>query len=331
MAGVGGFLPGRYLERVIITFTANPSLDRTAPLPGELRVGALNRLGGVSRLAAGKGVNVSAAVHLASHPTLAIVPADSDDPLIEALRERGVPARTVPVGHRARTNLTIAHPDGTTTKFNEPGEALTHENVTALVSALMATLPGASWLALCGSLPPGAPADWYVRLTQTAREVGVRVVVDTHGPALDAVVAAMPHIAPDLIAPNAWELRQVTGLDVPAGLEAGDVTPAVEGALYLVARGVPAVLTTCGALGAVLATREGVWHAQAAPVAVVSAISAGDAALAGYLLAQVRGADDPGCLARAVAYGTACVLKPASLVPRPAEADAIDVDVRRLA
>ena len=48
--------------------------------------------------------------------------------------------------HRSRANLTVAHPDGTTTLFNEPGEPMTHENVTALVSALMATLPGASWL-----------------------------------------------------------------------------------------------------------------------------------------------------------------------------------------
>lgn len=316
---------------MIITFTPNPSVDRTAPLLDDVRIGKLNRLGGVSSIAAGKGVNISVAVHRAGHPTLAIVPADYNDPLVEALRQREVPARIVPVGHRARTNLNIAHPDGTTTHFNEPGEPMTHENVTALVSALMATLPGASWLALCGSLPPGAPTDWYVRLTQTARKVGVQVAVDASGPALDAVVAALPESAPDLISPNASELGQVTGLEVLAGVLAGDITPAVEGALYLVAQGAPRVLATTGALGAVLATRDGVWHAQAAPVTVVSSTSAGDAALAGYLLAKVRGADEPTAVARAVAYGTACVLKTGSQVPLPEEADAIDVAVRRLA
>lgn len=316
---------------MIITFTPNPSLDRTAPLAHDVRQGRVNRLGGVSTTAAGKGVNLSTAVHLAGHPTRAIIPLDADDPLAEALRARGVPAHPVPVGHHARTNLTISHPDGTTTKINEPGEMMTHENVTALVSALLSTLPGASWLALCGSLPPGAPTDWYVRLAQTAREVGVKVAVDASGPALEAVVAAAPHLAPDVMSPNAYELQRATGIDVAAGLADDDLGPAVEGSLFLVARGVARVLTTLGAHGAVLATPEGVWHAVAEPVRVVSPISSGDSALAGFLLALVAGADSEQALQRAVAYGTACVLKPASQVPYPREADEITVHVERLA
>lgn len=321
----------RYLGPVIISFTPNPSLDRTAPLASRLVVGGTNRLGGVSLEAAGKGVNVSAAVHAAQHPTLAVVPADPDDPLTEALRARGVPARTVPVGHRSRTNLTIAHADGSTTKINEPGEVMTRENLTALVSAVMAALPGASWLTLCGSLPPGAPADWYRKLTQKAHEVGVRVAVDTNGPALDAVVACLRDTAPDLLTPNAAELEQASGLPVDAAAMAGSVDPARDAARALVDRGAPAVLATLGPLGAILATREGTWHAKPTPVMVRSAISAGDAALAGYLLAKVSGADDPAALARAVAYGSACVQKPGSAVPAPDEADVVSVTVEQIA
>lgn len=315
---------------MIITFTPNPSLDRTAPLAGSLQAGGVNRLGWVTTQAAGKGVNLSVAVDSARHPTLAIVPCDAGDPLAAALQERRVPARTVQVGHRARTNLTIAHPDGTTTKINEPGEAMTPENVSALAMTLMGTLPGASWLALCGSLPPGAPVDWYTRLTQMAREVGVRVALSTHGQALDAVMSGLPDAAPDLLSLNAGALTQVTGIDVVGAQARGEVEPAVDAVRQLVGSGVRRVLTTLGPLGAVLGTARGIWHADAAPVQVVSAVSSGDAALAGCLLALEKGAPDADALARAVAYGTACVGLPGSEVPSPDEADAIEVRVREV-
>lgn len=316
---------------MIITFTPNPSLDRTASLPHDLRLGKRNQLGGVSTQAAGRGVNVSRAIHNAGKPTLAVLPLDPDDPLTEALRERGVPNRPVPVGRRARTNLAVTHPDGTVTKFVEPGEPITPENVSALFSAVMAAVPGSDWLALCGSLPPGAPADWFVRLTQLAHEVDVPVAIDTHGQALTAVMAALPDTVPDVFSPNSAELHHATGLPVAEALLAGDIEPALTAARSLVAQGMPRVLATIGRHGALLVTPEAAWHAHVAPVDVVSAVGAGDSALAGYLLARTAGADAPTALARAVAYGTACVLMPGAMVPLPEQADAIDVTITPLA
>ena len=320
----------RYFVAVIITFTPNPSLDRTASLPHELAVGQRNQLAGVSTQAAGRGVNVSRALHNAGCSTLAVLPLDPDDPLTEALRERGVLNRPVPVGRRARTNLGVTHPDGTVTKFVEPGEPLTPENVTALFSTVMAAVPGADWLALCGSLPPGAPADWFVRLTQLAHEVNVPVAVDTHGQALLAVMAALPGSAPDVFAPNAAELQVASGMPLIQALLSGDIAPAVAAAQSLVDRGIPRVLATIGSLGAVLVTDHGAWYAVAEPVKVVSAVGAGDSALAGYLLARLDGAEDADALARAVAYGTACVLLPGANVPQPEQAAAVTVLVSSL-
>lgn len=315
---------------MIITFTPNPSLDRTASLPHDLRLGKRNQLGGVSTQAAGRGVNVSRAVHNAGRTTLAVLPLDPDDPLTEALRERGVPNRPVPVGRRARTNLAVTHPDGTVTKFVEPGEPLTPENVTALFSAVMAAVPGTDWLALCGSLPPGAPADWFVRLTQLAHEVDVPVAIDTHGQALTAVMNALPETAPDVFSPNAAELQAASGFELTDALVRGDIEPALAAARSLMEAGMPRVLATIGSRGALLVTADGAWHASTEPVEVVSAVGAGDSALAGYLLGRLAGADEPTSLARAVAYGTACVLMPGAQVPLPEQADAIDVTVTEL-
>lgn len=315
---------------MIITFTPNPSLDRTASLPNHLRVGQRNQLGGVTTQAAGRGVNVSRAIHIAGKATLAVLPLDPDDPLTEALRARGVPNRSVPVGRNARTNLAVHNPDGTVTRFVEPGEPITPENVSALVSALMAAVPGTDCLALCGSLPPGAPTDWFVRLTQLAHEVGVPVAVDTHGQALTAVMSALPTTAPDVFSPNATELQQASGIELTDALQHGDIGPAVAAARSLVELGIPRVLVTIGPIGALLATDHGTWCATAAPVEVVSPVGAGDSALAGYLLARIDGMDEPTALARAVAYGTACVLLPGANVPKPEEAAAIAVTVTEL-
>lgn len=153
----------------------------------------------------------------------------------------------------------------------------------------MAAVPGSDWLALCGSLPPGAPADWFVRLTQLAHEVDVPVAIDTHGQALTAVMAALPDTVPDVFSPNSAELHHATGLPVAEALLAGDIEPALTAARSLVAQGIPASLTPHGAL---LVTPEPP-GTPVAPVDVVSAVGAGDSALAGYLLARTAGADTP--------------------------------------
>ena len=57
--------------------------------------------------------------------------------------------------------------------------------------------------------------------------------------------------------------------------------------------------------GAVLADGAGCWHAQAAPITRGSAVGAGDAFLASFLVADEDGAPPYEALRRAVAAGTA--------------------------
>ena len=66
-------------------------------------------------------------------------------------------------------------------------------------------LEGASWLALAGSLPPGAPADGYGHLISTARRAGVATALDTRGDALARSIDAHP----DLVKINAHEAGQL--------------------------------------------------------------------------------------------------------------------------
>lgn len=226
-----------------------------------------------------------------------------------------------------RTNLAITEPGGTTTKLNEPGAALDASALEVLTRSVVANADGASWVVMSGSLPPGVPDRWYADVVALLAPYDCRVAVDTSGAPLAALVAGFDGTAPDLIKPNAEELAEALGLSAQA-LEAavaqGDPEPVVSAARRLVDRGVGAVLATLSPAGAVLVDATGSWVASPPPIVPRSTVGAGDASLAGYVRADVSGADPAQRLQMAVAYGSAAAALPGSALPRP---DQINLDV----
>ncbi|MCH7230386.1 1-phosphofructokinase family hexose kinase [Glycomyces sp. L485] len=304
---------------MIITVTANPSLDRTIEVD-RLRRGEVQRAGGNRVDAGGKGVNVSRALVANGLATRAVLSAGghAGDELVGLLRAAAVPIVEVRVAEPIRSNLTVAEADGTVTKLNEAGPRLSEAEVEALLDATAAattTLASrksaqrAAWIAGCGSLPPGVGDDFYSRLVERARTAGAKSAVDTSGTALEACLAA----GPDLVKPNHEELAAAAGVPITT---LGDAVKAAE---VLRGRGAGAVLASLGADGALLLDATGVHHAVAAPSGhVASTVGAGDAALAGFLAVGGRGA---AALRTAVAWGTAAVTLPGSRMPGPGDID----------
>ena len=70
---------------MILTLTANPSLDRTIELSGPVLRGQVQRAVWAGQQPGGKGVNVSRAVAAADRDTLAVLPGDVDDPVLTGL------------------------------------------------------------------------------------------------------------------------------------------------------------------------------------------------------------------------------------------------------
>ncbi|MEC3951969.1 1-phosphofructokinase family hexose kinase [Nocardia sp. CDC153] len=310
---------------MIVTLTANPSIDHTVALSEPLRRGDLQRAKAATSYPGGKGVNVSRVVAGAGARTVAVLPGSPGDPLLRALTETGLDYRAVPCGGPARTNLTLTEADGTTTKINEPGTPLTDVERNALADLLVELAGEASWVVLSGSLPPTVPVDWYVELVRRLR--GTSVAVDTSDAPLLALAERFDSAAPRLIKPNAEELAQLTGGD-PAELH--DPVAAARAASALVARGVEAVLATLGGAGAVLVTADGAWHATAPAITARSTVGAGDSALAGYLLADLDCAAPQDRLRRAVAYGSAAAALPGTGLPGPHHTDPSAVAVTAL-
>lgn len=302
---------------MIVTVTANPSLDRTVEVE-DLRRGAVLRALSTYVHAGGKGVNVSRALVAHGLPTLAVLCTGgyAGIELVALLEDANVPFAQVPVSGGVRTNLTLVEPDGVVTKLNEPGPSLSEAELAALVTAATDAIhTGTDWVAGCGSLPPGIPADFYARLVERAHARGARAAVDSSGAAL----AECLQTGPDLIKPNLDELAEC------AGIEVNTVADAVKAAEVLRDRGAKAVLASMGPDGAILVDDQGAIHAEARlGLPVASTVGAGDATLAGFLAAGGLGEQ---ALVEAVAWGTAAVSLPGSRMPTTNDLDRSAVEV----
>ncbi|MGN7155002.1 1-phosphofructokinase family hexose kinase [Dietzia cercidiphylli] len=318
---------------MIVTLTMNPSVDRSAVLTAPLALGGVNRIAESHDSPGGKGVNVARVLAAGGIEARAVFPAPRHDPFVTMCAESGVPATVVPADGPVRVNLTLADPDGTTTKINAPGPVATAEMLDR-VRADVAGLAGeATWVVLSGSLPRGVPVDFYADLVAELRATGARLAVDTSDAPLAALAARFPSAAPDLVKPNGEELGQLAGVD---GVELerraadGDLAPVVETARTLRATGVGTVLVTLGGAGAVLVDDDEAWFATTPPVRVRSTVGAGDSALAGYLLADARGAPPAERLAWAVSHGSVAASLAGTGLPLGLDPDTFRATVRRL-
>ncbi|MFD1932478.1 MULTISPECIES: 1-phosphofructokinase [Nonomuraea] len=292
---------------MILTLTLNPSLDRT------IEVSSLDR-GTVIRAAAarldpgGKGVNVSRALLANDVASCAVVPYGGDEGrrLIGLLSAEGLDMVTVPVRGATRSNVTLAEPDGTITKINEPGTALSAAELDTIAEAVLSAAHSADWVVASGSLPPEVPPDVYARLCERFSSAGIHVAVDTSGPALLAALAA----GPALVKPNREELAEATGMPITRMGEA------VEAAEKLRAAGARAVLASLGADGAILVTDGAVRYGECGVDEPRSTVGAGDAMLAGFLAA---GASGERALVEALAWAAAAVGLPGSRMPHPCD------------
>ena len=318
---------------MIVTVTPNPSIDTTFSLNEPLRVGEVMRLKSTTSVAGGKGINVSHAIHKAGKETAAIFPSAKTDPFLTLLQEVAIPAVPTPCDAPVRVNTAVVDPQGVTTKLNGIGGILSAEHKKALEDALLAQAEKAQWVVMAGSLPPGAPADWYVQLTQLLRTYcpTTRIAVDTSDEPLTAVAAALASVQPDLMIPNSMELGQILGLDgiaLEQEAQRGNYDPVVKATLEFIKQGVPMALITLGPAGAILASNAGVWLATTEKVSAVSTVGAGDCTLAGFIMGLSDGLTPADALALGVSYGTTAVTLPGTTIPSREMVNNIAVTVR---
>ncbi|WP_424643341.1 1-phosphofructokinase family hexose kinase [Embleya sp. AB8] len=286
---------------MIVAVTPNPAWDVTYHLE-RLAHHRANRPLSVAGRAGGKGINVARVLHSLGVAVTAVAPLGgaTGERIRADLVAAGLALTSVPVSGETRNTTTIVETaSGGATSLNELGPARTTEDWARLVGAVAELLPAASVLVLSGSLPPGVPVDGYAELVRAARAARVPVLLDASGPALVAGVAA----GPDVVKPNADELRAATGESDPlravARLSAGT-------------RADLAVVASFGPDGVLAATDVGWWRAVPPDAVRGNATGAGDAAVAALARGMAEDSPWPERLRDAVALSAAAVAAPAA-------------------
>ena len=142
-------------------------------------------------------------------------------------------------------------------RFGMPGSALSEIEQQQILDTLAALTPAPDYLIISGSLPPGVEPAFLGRIVQVVRGTGTRIIADTSGPALHALLAEGIYLAK----PNLGELSRLAGQD---DLESSSVEAA---ARQLIERGqCEIVVVSMGAQGAYLVTRDIVDHVAAPAV-----------------------------------------------------------------
>ncbi len=164
----------------IYTLTLNPGLDRTLTVPS-LHDNAVLRAT-TSRVDwGGKGLNVSRALHALGEESLAlgIVGGFTGQMLTQGLADLGIATDFVQIAGETRTNTVIEETyngvySGRYIKVNEAGPTVDAAALATLRQRIAVHVVSGSYWALCGSLPPGVPPDFYAELiTQIQNEGGI--------------------------------------------------------------------------------------------------------------------------------------------------------------
>lgn len=300
----------------IVTLTPSPTLDRTYFVKN-LVEGGVNRADRVGEELAGKGINVSRGLHLAGIPAPGVVPIGNADP---GVLERTGSGFITPlwVEGTLRVSTTIVEYDGPTTKINEHPRPLKQRDWDAVIELTEKTIreKKAEWLVIAGAHPEIEETGEVISLHSLflrMEALGVKVVLDTSGPAL-RYWAQQGNAT--VMKPNAHELAECVGKDLKT---IGDV---IDAARILNDWGVNCIMASLGVDGIIAVTKTHAIHAYTAPVKVINTVGAGDSTIAGFLSAVTSHPSDENAygvgfdvaegIAAAVQWGAAKVQQPTS-------------------
>ncbi|MGB7723505.1 MAG: 1-phosphofructokinase family hexose kinase [Bryobacteraceae bacterium] len=309
---------------MIVTLTINPAIDRIVSID---RLAFEDRayINSSRESAGGRGINVSSVIHSFGGETLAVLISggDSGKRLEGLLGKCGYRIAVVPVQNEIRTNLTITDKHGLTVNLNETGPQLAKAEVARVERVVRDTLDHASWLMMCGSIPPGVPPAFYGKLISMARHKKVKTLLHADGDALREGIAARPTV----VSPNQQEAGRLLGQTLLTR------THYLEAAERIRQLGAESVVLTLGSRGAVGAFADGLMIEALPPrIDAVCPIGAGDALMAAYAWARERRTSVADALRWGVAAGTASARLPGMSFASLAQAREIyrQVEVRRV-
>ena len=265
---------------MILTVTLNTSIDKLYLMTG-IRPETVMRVKEVHNTAGGKGLNVSrVAGKLGEQVSAAGFVGGFNGSYLESLIDTPL-VRCAFTHVKAETRSCINCwdlSDGKSTEYLEPGAPVTGDEVARFLADFDRELPGADVVVISGSIPEGAPEDIYCDLIRRCRKAGVPVLVDTSGSRLVSAAREKP----TLIKPNEDEIAQLAGRSFSSQQETARIL------LDLHKSGIPYVVLSMGAEGALLACKAGVFHGKPPEITPRNTVGCGDSMTAGFAVGFAR-------------------------------------------
>ncbi len=273
---------------MVYTVTLNPAVDYVVELDN-LKMGDINRTSNEKIFFGGKGINVSIVLQRLGIETTAmgIIAGFTGKALENSLRFEGVHTDFLEADGFTRINIKIkSSPE---TELNGSGPFVDEQLLMGLIERLK-VLTNDDIVVLSGSLPASLKSNTYKRIIDELKDTGVKIVLDTSGPALKEAVSSSPY----LIKPNLAEMSSLLNKKLTVESEV------IEGAKRLQKFGARNILVSMGPMGAIFVGEDGtVMREEAKRGRVINTVGSGDSMVAGFI------AGLPGGLRSALRLGIA--------------------------
>jgi tagatose 6-phosphate kinase len=265
---------------MILIVSPNLAVDQTVHVD-HLVAGQVHRSKSTRREPGGKGVNVARVLTTLEVPCLltGFVGGSQGQFITQGLKEENISFRPCRIQNENRTCYLLVDDERfQQTVVNEPGPVVSAKESASLASVFREQLSRAKWVILSGSLPPGVPDDLYAELIAVAQAAGKRTLLDCSGSALRPAVQARPF----MLKINHAEAESLTRLLWATWNKPPTQRPGCS-------RGMPLVMVTLGAEGAVLASDDDRFLFVPPSIQARNTVGSGDATLAGLVAGLIQG------------------------------------------
>lgn len=281
----------------IATITLNPAIDQTAFIP-DFRVGEVNRVQFEQSDPGGKGINVASFLTDFGHKTLVtgFLGADNAEIFAQFFALKHIEDCMIRLPGKTRVNVKIVdRVQARITDVNFPGQPVPEQEVEAFLRAVDDLTHLSDWFVISGSLPAGVPASIYKDLVTNLKAKGKLVVLDASGDAFRDGLQSGPYA----VKANREELQEWLGQHLETE------TDILRAGQELLAKGIEYGLISMGAAGAIFIEGPDAVVARPPEVEVKSTVGAGDAMVAGFIVARLRGDSLADCARLATAFSVA--------------------------
>lgn len=308
---------------MILCVGTTPTVQRSMTFAA-VTMDEVNRATLVLQSASGKSINVARVLNTLGKQVLAtgFLGGDSGAYIRGELGQEGIAHDFVEVPFRTRTCTTVmSQADGTTTELVEESQPVEEGYWERLLSLIGRHLGDARALVLSGSLPPGAPQEFYARCCQLAQGQRVPVIIDGRGEPLRMAVP----FGPVMVKPNRSELASTFKLPVESDEQLRDSIQ------RLLAMGARSALITMGIHGAVMADGAQFWRIPTPKVKTANPIGSGDSVAAGYTAGLVDGLSPMESAILGIACGAANAMTPTPALIYPADVQRLRAEIHPVA